>query len=335
MKNPNGYGGIVKLSGNRRKPYMARKTVGWNDKGYPIYRAIGYAETREEALIMLAQYNKSPFDLDTRKITVGEIYEKYITSDALKSTRAYNTVRSAVNAWNHCKKLAALPYRDLRAYHIKECIAECNLSYSSKNAIRTLFVNLDKFALERDVIDKCYAELVESVPIPPSNKKIFTPEEISSVWSCSESPYMDIVLVLLYSGWRASELLGLRKEDINFEQCTMMGGVKTKNGKNRVVPIHPKILPFIKKRYDNTDDYIFDIKYQVLIKKWQNLCEKAGFSHTPHECRHTFRSALDSAGGNKVSIDLLMGHSSGGTGERVYTHKNVQELRDTILLLPY
>ena len=37
MKNPNGYGSVVKLSGNRRKPFCARKTSGWNEKGHPIY----------------------------------------------------------------------------------------------------------------------------------------------------------------------------------------------------------------------------------------------------------------------------------------------------------
>ena len=29
MKLPNGYGSIVKLSGKRRNPYCARKTIGW------------------------------------------------------------------------------------------------------------------------------------------------------------------------------------------------------------------------------------------------------------------------------------------------------------------
>lgn len=34
MRLPNGYGGVVKLSGNRRRPYAARITTGWyhNDK---------------------------------------------------------------------------------------------------------------------------------------------------------------------------------------------------------------------------------------------------------------------------------------------------------------
>ena len=30
MRLPNGYGGVTKLSGRRRKPYMVRKTIGWH-----------------------------------------------------------------------------------------------------------------------------------------------------------------------------------------------------------------------------------------------------------------------------------------------------------------
>lgn len=56
-------------------------------------------------------------------------------------------------------------------------------------------------------------------------------------------------------------------------------------------------------------------------------------NHVPHECRHTFRSRLDSAGANKVCIDRIIGHKSNDVGERVYTHKTLQELKDTIALL--
>lgn len=55
--------------------------------------------------------------------------------------------------------------------------------------------------------------------------------------------------------------------------------------------------------------------------------------HTPHECRHTFRSRLDSAGANKVCIDLMMGHKSKEVGERVYTHKTIDELKEALNLV--
>ena len=33
MRNPNGFGSIIKLGGNRRKPYAVRVTVGWDKDG--------------------------------------------------------------------------------------------------------------------------------------------------------------------------------------------------------------------------------------------------------------------------------------------------------------
>ena len=75
MRNPNGYGTVVKLSGNRRRPYAVRKTAGFNEKGYPVYKNIGYAETKAEGLMILAEYNRNPYDIDLHKITVEEVYK--------------------------------------------------------------------------------------------------------------------------------------------------------------------------------------------------------------------------------------------------------------------
>ena len=33
MKLPNGYGSVAKLTGNRRRPYMVRITIGFTDDG--------------------------------------------------------------------------------------------------------------------------------------------------------------------------------------------------------------------------------------------------------------------------------------------------------------
>ena len=53
MKLPNGYGGVSKLSGKRRKPYVIRKTTGYHinpitGKAVPEYDIIGYAATKAE-----------------------------------------------------------------------------------------------------------------------------------------------------------------------------------------------------------------------------------------------------------------------------------------------
>ena len=47
MKNPNGYGSIVKLAGNRRKPWAVRITEQIDkNTGKQIYRYIAYFEQK-------------------------------------------------------------------------------------------------------------------------------------------------------------------------------------------------------------------------------------------------------------------------------------------------
>ena len=55
---PNSYGSIEKLSGNRRKPFMVRKTVGWDENGKQIRKIIGYYESRTMALPIFDTCNK-------------------------------------------------------------------------------------------------------------------------------------------------------------------------------------------------------------------------------------------------------------------------------------
>ena len=38
---------------------------------------IGYYKTRKEAQIALAEYNQDPYDIEARKITFAEVYEKW------------------------------------------------------------------------------------------------------------------------------------------------------------------------------------------------------------------------------------------------------------------
>ena len=47
MKLPNNYGSVYKLSGNRRRPYIAKITIGYNNKGKQIFKPIGYYATKE------------------------------------------------------------------------------------------------------------------------------------------------------------------------------------------------------------------------------------------------------------------------------------------------
>lgn len=116
MRAPNGFGTVARLSGNRRRPFIIKKTVGWNDKGHPIYDIIGYAATREEGLMILSEYNRDPWDVDRAKITLQQLFDLWKEKKAPKlgeSNRA-----SMISAYKYCKPLERKPYKNIKAWGI-------------------------------------------------------------------------------------------------------------------------------------------------------------------------------------------------------------------------
>ena len=156
MRHPNGYGSVVKLSGNRRRPFVVRKTRGYNEKGHPIYDIIGYYATREEGMIALAVYNQDPFDIDKAKITMSQLYEKFLISSMIKKL-SKSSVASLKSAYKHCQPLHNKAYKQIKAWQMQNCIDDCGCGYSTQGAIKNLFNHLDRFALSLDVDVKGFA----------------------------------------------------------------------------------------------------------------------------------------------------------------------------------
>lgn len=336
MKHPNGFGSVVKLSGKRRKPFWVRKTVGWNEKGHPKYETIGYYATREEGLIALAEYNKNPWDIDGSKVTLEKLFEEWCEKKLPKLGKSSQAVLKS--AYGHTKSLWNMKYKEIKSFHMQDCIDNCGRSYSVQGAIKNLFGHLDKFALEIDLINKSYSQLVTAAPIPETNKEPFADKEVDVLWEHKDDPWVDTVLIFMYTGFRISELLDVKCEHVDITNKTITGGTKTKAGKGRIIPIHSKIFPLVKKRYDEGNEYLISWKKKPVSVDnyriyWKRVMDKLEMNHTPHECRHTFRSKLDSANANKKCIDMMMGHKSKEVGERIYTHKTLDELREAIELI--
>ena len=122
MRLPNKYGSISKLSGKRRRPYVVRKA---DDNGE--YNIIGYAATREEGLAMLAAYNANPWDIDRAKITLQELFDLW---QEKKAPRLGESNRNSLkSAYKHCSSLKNLPFKQIKAYQMQDCIDNCGKGY--------------------------------------------------------------------------------------------------------------------------------------------------------------------------------------------------------------
>lgn len=348
LRNANGYGSVVKLSGKRRNPYEVRVNTRMDERYYPVYDVLGRYPTREEALIALAGYNQNPFSVSDRAMTFSQLYEKFYKNKYEYSGKTYSqsSIYCMKSAYGYCSALYERPYSKLRADDFRGILGQMNgkgkpLSHALQEHIKNLFSQMDKFALQNDIIEKGYASYAAITVSEDDTPGVpFTAEELRLLWNKKDVPWVDSILIYIYSGWRVSELILMPTEDIDLKTGTFKGGLKTEAGKNRIVPIHSKIRGFVEHRLSVNHGTLFSlhdrpISAAAYTKLFKETLKGIGINtyHTPHDCRHTFTSLLDSAGVNQVCIDRLIGHASGSLTTRTYTHKSIEELRKAIEMI--
>lgn len=347
MKLPNGFGTVYKLPGNRRNPYIAKKTKGWEinpdtGKARQVYITVGYYPTRKDALTALAEFNTNPYDVNAAKVTFEDVYERW--SDEHFPTVSDSNVKGYKAAWNLCGKIAHMRFVDVKLDHLQMIVDESGKNYPTLRKLKVLLGLMYKYAIIHEIIPK-ERNMVEYLNIKNTgnpnayNRKPFSKAEVNRVWKVKDTNiYYTVVLMLLYSGCRISEMLDLKKEDINLsERWFNIVEAKTAAG-IRTVPIAEKVYPFFEYWYNLNDcEYLLsspDGKHftyrNYYDSYWMPLIEALNMEHTPHETRHTCISMLTVAGVSDKVIKKIVGHKGQGVTETVYTHFEIAELLDAI-----
>lgn len=276
MKLPNGYGSVTKLSGNRRKPYLARVTLGWitdeqTGKTTQNRVPIGTYKTKKEALQALAEYGANPYDIQNNNLTLAELYQKW-TGSYFPTLAGESSTRTITSAWKYCHPLYKMRVKDLRARHIKGIMEDGYIiSSRGKNAgqkvmaspgtkarIKSMFNLMLDYALEYEIVDKNYArtfdiseDIIKEKEAATRGHIIFPPEEMKILWDNVDAlRFVDWILIQCYMGWRPQELATLQLSDVNLDEWYIIAGMKTDAGKKRMIPIHTKIRPLVQKNYD-------------------------------------------------------------------------------------
>lgn len=327
------------MSGKRRNPYRVRVT----DKivnGKQTYKNIGYYAKREEALKALAAYNTNPNIFDANTMTFEDVYKLW-SEHKYNEDISHSNVNGYKASYKLCGKLNPMRMADIKAAHLQEVADTCGKNYPTLKKLKVLFGQIYQYALQNDIVNKNYAEFVKLKKDEDESYKIdrapFTENEINALWeNLDRHEWIDTVLIQIYTGMRIGELLGIRTVDVNLSERYMRGGSKSEAGKNRVIPIHERIVPLIEKRLQSGNNLLITkseaaISYFVYKETyWGSAIEQLQMSHLPHDCRHTFASLADTVGMNKLCIKRIMGHASADITDKVYTHKEISELVEEV-----
>lgn len=342
MRNPNGYGSVYKLKGKRRKPWVARITTGWEKtetgKLKQLYKPLGYFAKQSQAINALAEYNKDPYDLENAGMTFKELYELW--SDKHFEKLSASTVEGHKISYKKCEPLYDRPFKNIKLLELQEFLDTSCSTYATKQQVKKLLGLMYFYANKYEITDKDHSKKLDLGEKQTTLKRrAFTQTEINKLWNNIDMEWVDVILMLIYTGLRISELLELKIENIDLVNLTMTGGKKTKASKDRIIPIHPRILPLIKKRYDENNKYLIVGKRTIDYMSYRGFIT---YKYTPvmkklsiktsgcHDCRHTIASNLRTNGVDPLIIKRILGHSSEDLTEKVYTHTTIEELKKAI-----
>lgn len=312
MKNPNSYGSVIKLSGNRRRPWACRKTTGFNEKGYPIYKYISYHRTKREAVQALAEYNRNPYSLERK--TFADIYELWLGHQNY-TDKVANKYK---NAFKRAEPLHGCSMNDLTLPAVQGFFDGLEATECNVKILRSMIRQMIDYSVKRGLLPisaRSIMDLVESEAkkeTSSSERKVFTKAELSDLWKNKDEKYAKLTLFYIYTGLRFAELKNVEWHDdyMDLKKAKSKAGI-------RMIPLSDKAksllplpeLPAHKTYYD---------------------CVKYRYGHMPHDTRHTFISMLTEAGVDSRLIKKIVGHATADLTENVYTHISLEAMLEAV-----
>lgn len=362
---PNGFGQISEIKNrNLRNPFRAMVTVGKTPDGKPICKPLkpeSYFATYNDAYAALVEYNKNPYDLEP-SITMQELYDKWLP----EYEKTVKSTKSATSAWAYCSGVYKMRVMDIRARHVKGCMEEGvavirgkeqHPTATMKNQIKSLFNLMLDYALEYELVDRNYSrtfnlteETVKEIQSVKKEHIAFADEEMDLLWAnITNKRGIDILLIQCYSGWRPQELGLLELKDVDLENWTFQGGMKTDASENRIVPIHSRIQNLVLQKYQEAEalgsPYLLNwadtnnrnrknlkLTYARYQKAFERIRDelKLNPNHRPHDGRTHFVTMAKRYGVDEYAIKYMVGHKISDITEKVYTRREFAWLREEI-----
>lgn len=363
-KLPNGFGQISEIKNqNLRNRFRAMVTVGKTPTGKPICKPLkpeSFFPTYNDAYAALVEYNKNPYDLEP-SITVKQLYERW-SEEYFKTLKSKSSMRTITSAWSYCSSVYDMRASDIRARHIKGCMEEGiaiikgeekRPTAGVKSRIKSMFNLMLDYALEYEIVDKNYArtfnvseDIIQEKEEAKRGHIPMTDKEINILWDNVENiQYVDVVLIQCYSGLRPQELGLIKLENVDLENWTFKGGMKTPAGIDRIVPIHSKIRHLVKQRYQEAvtlnSKYLINcvdarnglkLTYDKYKTRFANVVTdlRLNEEHRPHDPRIHFVTIAKKYGVDQYAIKHIVGHAITDITEKVYTKRDVEWLRTEI-----
>lgn len=370
-KRANGTGSIYYRKDSKTKPWYVASTI----TGKRVY--VGGFATRTEAVKALTDYESAP--TSNINITFAQLHERWLKTKAYQ--KLSDDAKSSYNAaWVKLRSLYNRKFRELKTFDFQSIVdyyenphheegaggklkyllpngkgtykvtnkpKMCDgLKFSALHKIKVFLTKIYKYAMEQDIVAKNYAEFIELPEQEEVNATRFTEVQLELIrQSIGRVPYADYAYIMCYLNFRVSEFLTLTIEQYHVSEQGIpyfIAGIKSEAGKNRLIPIHPKIQKMVTDCINHHGETIFcrlgedfgkPMNKDYFLKYAFRPAMKTmglGNEFTPHSCRRTFSTRMSAAGAREEDIIALMGHAEYKTDINHYIIQELDTLYDAV-----
>lgn len=290
-----------------RKKSKAVDFLGFLDKIYGPW-ALTEQKRGQSTLTRLKRVFPEFLSLRLKDINTWQV-EKWRANKLKKAKPA--TVNRDIDALRACLNKAVSwgiidknPMSEIKRKKVDNAITRY-LNEAEESAFRQALDNRqDEHRRARDSANDW--RLVRGLPIMPDlSSKTFTDH------------LKPLVLLVMNTGLRRGEALGLKWNDIDFDHSILtVQAQNAKSGKIRHIPLNREALEVLTKwrEQENTSSYVFANKNGERLTEiktaWRQLLKRAGITNFRfHDLRHHFASRLVMAGVDLNTVRDLLGHS--------------------------
>lgn len=295
--------------------------------------------------------------LDWRSVTLEDV-AGYVSWLRLPPAARDGRVQVLPTVAHHCaessvnRKLAALTsFCEFHARHgvplagLLVTMVPAGRGRSSATSFKPFLHHVTKNAAQR----RRTIKLSTSQPRP----RVLTAAEAQTILdACEHLRDRLLFALLLDTGMRIGEALGLRHEDLDIAECQVAVVSRVNDNRTRVKGGRPRVIPasgelmrlyadYLNEEYGALDsDYVFvnlwgrphghPLTYPAVYDLVARLRRRTGVAFSPHWFRHTYATWLLRRGAGMESVKELLGHASITTTVDTYGHLTVEDARATL-----
>ena len=198
--------------------------------------------------------------------------------------------------------------------------------------------------MQRDVLNKNYAAFVTVQKTAKRPIETFTVEEIAKINALATdgadadrwTQTAKLTMIFLFTGMRITELFTLPLANVHLDSAVpyIQGGIKTEAGRNRIIPLHQRILPYVQffAGHAAGDLLVSGFCGNQKANGWRardykGMLEFLGIPYkVPHNTRKTMATNAAQAGVDQLALAKLMGWADLEVGNKYYIAPDVAYL---------